>query len=106
MTRHTRRPRAEYEALLTRRREEHLTFAELSAESGVPTCTLQYWARKLKDSALAEADTGEEGAFLQVGLAPLSDAAIELVLPGDIRIAVRPGFDAGTLRAVAAAFTC
>ena len=106
MTKHTRRPRAYYENLLARKREEHLTFAELSAESGVPACTLQYWARKLKDAEPATPDSVDLGAFLQVGIAPNSDAAIELVLPGEIRVAVRPGFDAATLRAVANTFTC
>ncbi len=106
MTKHTRRPRAEYEALLTRKREDHVTYAELSAESGIPACTLQYWARKLKDPTPNAAGNGDAGAFLQVGLAPLTDAAIELVLPGDIRVAIRPGFDAATLRAVASTFTC
>ena len=52
MSKHTRRPKSEYIALLNRRRDEGLTFAELSEASGVPACTLQYWARKLRQGEL------------------------------------------------------
>ena len=106
MKNHTRRPRAEYETVLTRRREEGLTYAAISAESGIPACTLQYWARKLKGPKPTKVSDGDTGAFLQVGLTPATDAAIELVMPGDVRVAIRPGFDAATLRAVVDAFAC
>ena len=105
MTKHTRRPRAEYEALLNRKREERLTFAELSEESGVPACTLQYWAKKLRDPRPAAEDR-DTTAFLQLGLSPATEAAIELLFPDDVRVAVRPGFDAATLRAVIDALAC
>ena len=54
MRNHTRRPRADYEALLAREQDEQLTYREVSSESGVPTCTLEYWVRKFREAAMRE----------------------------------------------------
>ena len=106
MAKHTRRPASKYLALLDRKLEEGLTYAELSNESGIPACTLQYWAKKSRVPSAAAPDDEASDAFLQVKLPAPTDAAIEVVLPGDIRVAVRPGFDAATLRAVVDMLAC
>ena len=107
MTKHTRRDPSHYRALLIRRETERLTFSQLSEESGVPVATLQYWARKIREPE--ESNTVATGpahpAFLEIDLSA-DDGAIEVVLPGDVRVAVKRGFDPSTLRAVARAFTC
>ena len=108
MTKHTRRDPAQYEALLNRRQDERLTFAQLSEDSGVPVATLQYWARKFRerDERSVVADDSPGSAFLAVDLSATSDTGIEVVLASDVRVAIKPGFDPATLRAVVDAFTC
>ena len=106
MAKHTRRDPAQYEALLTRRQDERLTFVQLSEESGVPVPTLQYWNRKLGERRERSAVGGEQDAFLAVEIAAVADAGIEVVLADDLRVAVKPGFDPATLRAVVEALTC
>ena len=103
MTNHIRRPIAEYESLLRRKREQGLTFTELSKRSGVPACTLQYWAKKLKGPKLAATDTG---AFVQLNSPAPNEAALELVLEPNVRVAIHPGFNPDTLRAIVDALTC
>ena len=106
MRNHTRRPRAEYEALLARKQNEQLTYRELSSESGVPTCTLQYWARKFREAVAPDVSGQQPPAFSRIDLEPNPSSAIEVVLPGDVRVAIRPGFDEATLRAVIEALAC
>lgn len=103
MTSHTRRPISEYESLLRRKREDGLTYTELSKESGVPACTLQYWAKKFDRP---EPSSGDDGAFVQLTVADPNDAPLELVLEPNVRITIRPGFDPQTLRAIVDALTC
>ena len=104
MTKHTRRDPAQYHALLTRKHAEHLTYAQLSEESGVPVATLQYWTRKFRDQPEQEKDT--EGAFLEVEPAATNDTRLELIFGNDLRVAIKPGFDPVTLRAVVDALAC
>ena len=106
MRNHTRRPRAEYEALLVRKQNEQLTYRELSSESGVPTCTLQYWARKFREAVASDVGEQQPSAFSRIDLEPNPPSAIEVVLAGNVRVAVRPGFDEATLRAVIEALAC
>ena len=106
MKKHTRRPRSEYQALLDRKHSEQLTYAELSEASGVPEATLHYWARKLRDEAPGASPASHSDAFLRVSLAAPLAPAIEVVVTNDVRIAVRPGFDPATLRAVIDALAC
>ena len=106
MSKHTRRPKSEYIALLNRRRDEGLTFAELSEASGVPACTLQYWARKLRQVELPQSATESSDAFVQVSLTETAPSTIEVVVHDGVRIAVRPGFDPMTLRALVDALAC
>ena len=75
MTSHTRRPISEYESLLRRKHEEGLTYTELSKESGVPACTLQYWAKKFDRP---KPSTGDDGAFVQLNVTDPNDAPLEL----------------------------
>lgn len=103
MTNHTRRPIAEYESLLRRKRQQGLTFTELSKQSGVPACTLQYWAKKLEGPKPAATDTG---AFVQLNSPAPNEAALELVLEPNVRVAIHPGFNPDTLRAIVDALTC
>ena len=100
MKNHTRRPRAYYETLHQRRLDERLTFANLSAESGVPVATLQYWSRRFKAEQAAEhpAPSDDTDAFVRIAVADSSDgAAVEVVLRGNVRIRVRAGFDEHTV---------
>lgn len=108
MTNHTRRDPAQYLALLARRETERLTFAQLSEESGVPVATLQYWARKLREpeEQLTTAPADTPNAFLKVDLSPAPGSGIEVILDGDLRVAVNPGFDPATLRAVVDTLAC
>lgn len=110
MTNHTRRDPAQYRSLLARRQAEGLTFAQLSEASSVPVATLQYWARKLRDEAHTDpsvAIAADRSAFIEVDLntVPIT-AAIEVILPGDLRVAIKPGFDPSTLRSVVDALAC
>ena len=110
MTKHTRRDPAQYRSLLARKQAEDLTFAQLAETSGVPMATLQYWARKLRDEAHptpSAADTDDHGAFVEVNLDAVEiTGAIEIIQPGDVRVAIKPGFDPSTLRSVVDALAC
>jgi hypothetical protein len=106
MTSQTRRPISTYESLLRRKREEGLTYTELSKESGIPACTLQYWAKKLNRPQPSPPHESATGAFVQLNTDDPSDAPLELVLEPNVRITIRPGFDPRTLRAIVDALTC
>lgn len=100
MKNHTRRPRAYYEALYQRRLDERLTFADLSADSGVPVATLQYWFRRFKaeQGAGHPAPSDDTGAFVRIAVNDSSDGtAVEVVLRDNVRIRVRAGFDEHTV---------
>ena len=106
MTKHTRRPASEYVSLLERKRQEGMSYAQLSKESGIPACTLQYWARKQRVSAASQSEAHAAGAFIEVNVESVPASAIEVVIGSDLRIAVRPGFDPATLRSVLDTLAC
>ena len=108
MTKHTRRDPDQYLDLLARREAERLTFAQLSEESGVPVATLQYWARKLREPKQQDdaADRDDSSQFIEVDIGDVAISTIEVVLDGDLRVAIKPGFDPATLRAVVNALAC
>ncbi len=100
MKNHTRRPRAEYEALYERKLTEGLTLATLSADCGVPVATLQYWFRRFKaEQGPTQPDpTCDNGAFVQIAVSESNYSdAVEVVLRDDVRLRVRAGFDQDTV---------
>ena len=101
---HTRRSRADYEAVLARKEDEHLTYDDLAAESGIPVSTLQYWKRKLR----AESIDPVGPAFIEVAPSEADEtrSGVELIVGNDVRIAVARDFDGATLRAVVETFAC
>ena len=88
------------EALLRERKKRGLTYKALSAESGIPLPTLTWWAQRFRK----ESETGSRQAFVELK-PPRQPVPIEIVIR-DVRIVVRPGFDAKTLRAAVAALGC
>lgn len=87
-------------SLLRRRERRGLTWAELSAESGVPRSTLHWWDRRLRDE---EQDGGPR--FVRLDLVqeatPTADVEpIEVVARSGHRVLVRSGFDPRSLRQV------
>lgn len=109
MTTHTRRPRAEYEALYDRKVEERLTHHDLHVETCVPMSTLQYWFRRFKaersgrDRGVAQSP---QAAFLQVAVGDDDHDAVEVVLREGVRLRVRAGFDEDTVRRLVRALGC
>jgi hypothetical protein len=87
-------------SLLRRRERRGLTWAELSAQSGVPRSTLHWWDRRLRNEGR------EEGPrFVRLDVTPEAPPAadgepLEVVTPGGHRILVRTGFDPASLRQV------
>ena len=109
MKKHTRRPRTEYEALYKRKVTERLTYEALSADSGVPIATLQYWFRRFnaEQHVPQEASDHEgQGAFARVDIVEAGDNAVEVILRGDIRLRVKAGFDEQTVRRLLQVFEC
>ncbi|MFQ5506898.1 MAG: hypothetical protein ACE5F1_19170 [Planctomycetota bacterium] len=85
-------------SLLRRRERRGLTWAELSAESGVPRSTLHFWARRLRSE-----DQPPDPAFVRLAIAeapPARSDPIEVVSHSGQRVLLRPGFDPDTLRRV------
>jgi hypothetical protein len=88
------------EALLLRRERRGLTFAELSASSGIPVPTLSWWCSRLRRERAA----GE--GFVEVAPATESDAGdarVEIVLRSGRQLVVREAIAPGTLAALVAA---
>jgi len=86
---------------LLRKRERHgLTWAELSAESGVPRSTLHWWHRRLRDEERKE---GPRFVRLDIARDKMPTAGgepIEVVARSGHRVLVRSGFDLRSLREV------
>lgn len=87
-------------SLLRRRERRGLTWAELSAESGVPRSTLHWWDRRLRDE---EQEEGPRFVRLEIARDATSTAdvdPIEVVARSGHRVLVRSGFDPHSLRQV------
>lgn len=99
VTRH--HTRAEIEAILAERESTGLTYAEMSARTGVAATTLSWWNwRRRREQRV-------KGQTQFVELVPLADTStershIELVTRAGVSVRVPPGFDTETLRAVLA----
>ena len=109
MTVHTRRPRAEYEALYDRKVAERLTYHDLHVETSIPMSTLQYWFRRFKAERIGR-DRGDskpaQDAFLEVAVADGEHDAVEVVLREGVRLRVRAGFNEDTVRRLVRALGC
>ena len=95
-----RHDRSRMEALLLRRERRGLTYAELSASSGVPVTTLSWWSSRLR----RERD-GARG-FVEVVPAEgaaVSDARVEVVLASGRQLAVRESIAPSVLAALVSA---
>lgn len=87
-------------SLLGKRERRGLTWAELSAESGVPRSTLHWWDRRLRDE---EQDEGPRFVRLDIAqdVTPsVVGEPIEVVARSGHRVLVRVGFDSDSLRQV------
>jgi hypothetical protein len=97
---HVRHDRAKMEALLLRRERRGLTFAELSAASGIPVPTLSWWCSRLRRERAA----GE--GFVEVVPATerdAGDARIEIALRSGRQLVVREAIAPARLAALVAA---
>ena len=97
---HIRRPRSEYEALISRKHDEGLTYQQLADESGVPMSTLALWGRKLKQGK----PTGAS-AFVELKTTA-AEGGVEITLRNGTKIGVRRGFDPQLLHDVVVALGC
>jgi hypothetical protein len=99
MKTHTRRPRAEYEALYDLKLKDRLTYAELAAESGIPIGTLQYWFRRFKaEREPSDPSPSNSNAFIHIAVDdPSPAAAVEIILRDNVRLRVCEGFDERTV---------
>ncbi len=95
-----RRPRSEYEALLTRKEADGSSYKQLAAETGVPESTLVLWLTRLRK------ERGNQTPFVEVHPEATRRAGVEVVLASGHRIAVEPDFDEQTLVRVARALGC
>ena len=69
------------------------------AEARVSTGQYYWWRRELRERDGKPAGTP---VFAEVKLEGVPGSGVEVVLPGNRRVAVQPGFDAETLRQVVA----
>jgi len=86
-------------ALFARRQRRGLTWAELSAESGVPKSTLHWWHRRLWTE---EVEPVASSRFVRVEVVKDATPAspVEVVLRSGHRVRVAAGFDPEHLRQV------
>jgi hypothetical protein len=90
------------EALLARRERRGLSYAELSAASGVPVTTLSWWASRLRREREAAA------GFVEVvggggGETEPREARVEIALSCGRQLVVREAIAPSTLSALVAA---
>lgn len=93
--------REQMSELLSRRERLGLTLRELSAETGIPTGTLGFWAWKLRQPIEADRSTPASGAlveFVEIIEAPevsrsVDRPGLEVVLTCGRRVVVREDFD-------------
>ena len=79
--------------ILRRQAGSGLSVAAFCRRSRLSQASFYAWRRKLRDA----------GPFAEIRIAPeavVSAGALELVVPGERRIVVRPGFDRATLLAL------
>lgn len=91
-------------ALLRQRERRGWSWYDLSAASGVPTSTLQFWNRRLRDVP----DPGDAVNFARVAIVEdsptsRSKTSMEVILRSGHRVRLRKGFDPELFRTVVAA---
>ena len=107
MKKHSRRPRAEYEALYERKLAERLTYEAIATDSGVPISTLQYWFRRFKAERGAAPATGDaSAAFVRLDVGESDASSVEILIRDEIRLRVKPGFDEQTVRRLVRVLGC
>ena len=85
---------------LARRQRRGLSWTELSAETGIPTSTLQWWHRRLRDDATRDES---QGGFVRVAVAQARvGPPLAIVLRNGRRLIVPMEFDSEHLRRVIA----
>ena len=95
-----RHDRSRMEALLARRERRGLTFAQLSAASGVPVTTLSWWSSRLR----RERTAGQGFVELLPGAdAPSAEARVEIALRSGRQLVVREAIAPALLSALVAA---
>jgi hypothetical protein len=93
--------REQMSELLSRRERLGLTLRELSAETGIPTGTLGFWAWKLRQPIEPDRSGPASGAAVEfvelIGAPEVSRSAerrgLEIVLTSGRRVVVREDFD-------------
>jgi len=88
------------ESLLARRERRGLTWFQLSAESGVPATTLQWWQRRLRQPKRRRRASFVPVAITESTPPAAPPVALEVVLRTGARIQVPAGFDPEHLRRV------
>jgi transcriptional regulator with XRE-family HTH domain len=88
------------ESLLARREARGLTYAELSASSGVPVTTLSWWASRLRRERAAGSGFVELAAATDASAA---EARVDIVLRSGRQLVVREAIAPATLTALVAA---
>jgi hypothetical protein len=93
--------REQMSELLSRRERLGLTLRELSAETGIPTGTLGFWAWKLRQAIEPDRSAPASGAVVEfvelIGAPevsrPVERRGLEVVLVSGRRVVVREDFD-------------
>jgi transcriptional regulator with XRE-family HTH domain len=95
-----RHDRSKMEALLDRRERRGLTFAQLSAASGVPVTTLSSWASRLRRERAAGDGFVE---LVPSAEAAAAEARVEIALRSGRQLVVREAIAPAALTALVAA---
>jgi len=95
-----RHDRSRMEALLARRERRGLTYAELSASSGVPVTTLSWWASRRRRERAAGSGFVELAPAAE---AHAAEARLEIALRSGRQLVVREAIAPATLAALVAA---
>lgn len=86
---------ARWARIIDEQRSSDLSIAEFCRRREVPPASFYAWRRCLR--------AGASPAFVELKVETPRIAALELLLPGDRRVLVRPGFDRDLLRELLAA---
>ena len=95
-----RHDRSKMEGLLARRERRGLTFAQLSASSGVPVATLSWWSSRLRRERESEPDFVE---VVPAAEGESTEAQVEIALVSGRQLVVREGIAPAVLSALVAA---